>query len=221
MGYTDFTLSLLKKALKEKSEIYSVVDLGSQNLHLADYTGMPFANELYERLGIDYTCIDLAGDNNALQLDLSRPIDIQLQFHLLVDAGTSEHVVKAQSYPITAFHDGQVNSVYPAGEISEKDIQEGFYNCWLNKHCLLTIGGIMINENPLTQHWPGHSYSYLSASFYTELAKIAGYEIIEEGVHCAMGNCDTGKNVYSILRKISDQFPSFEEFYEKLPIFRS
>lgn len=88
-----------------------------------------------------------------------------------------------------------------------------YYNCWLNKHNGCKIGGLIISENPKVNNWHGHGFHYLTKEFYTELCKVAGYELIEVGEHAAMGNVTDGWNVYGVLRKVSDVFPSQSEFY--------
>lgn len=223
MGYTDFT----KKIVIDALALYdgwplNVLDFGSQNDYATSNTTQPpFISEWYENtLKIKYTCIDLAGDNNALKLNWSKPFTgVILTYDIVVDAGSSEHSVNSDKYDIVAFHEGYINSVYPKYH-SEDQIQIGFYNCWLNKFNCLRVGGMMVNENPVTGHWPEHGYSYINQDFYHKLAEISSLEVIEIGEHCAMGNCTDGKNVYSILHKTGDKFPSFEEF-NKLPIFRS
>lgn len=211
MGITSFDIQLIQKALSLKPEIKTVCELGSQNLYLGNEPEPPFASIWYEAEKIKYACIDMAGDNNALKYDLGKPIEIKDQYDLITDFGTSEHVVNMKEFTEVAFHGGHINSIYPKGEF---EIESGFYNCWKNKHGLLKIGGLMINVNPKTGHWPGHGYTYISEDFYTELIAIAGYEIIELGENCAMGNCENGKNIYSILRKVNEKFPSVEEFYK-------
>ena len=93
-----------------------------------------------------------------------------------------------------------------------------FYMCWLNKHKACKIGGLIISENPKVDNWHGHGYHYVTKDFYIELAKVAGYEIVELGEHAAMGNVTDGWNVYCVLRKTSEQFPTGVEFYS-LPHF--
>ncbi len=97
---------------------------------------------------------------------------------------------------------------YLAGEFS----WEAIYNCWLNKHNLLRIGGLMINENPKTGNWPNHGFNYYTQEFYFEFCKIAGYVVERAGEIPAMGNSVDGWNILCVLRKFSDTFPSLEEF---------
>lgn len=210
MGYTKQDTELIEKYL---TEVKSVMDIGSQNVYIeADNPKPPFASEWYKSKGIDdYSCIDLAGDNNALKIDLSYPIEVGLnkKFDLLVDGGCGEHIVQMEGYENVAFHDGHINSIYPT---KVKNIDLGYYNGWFNKHNLLKIGGIMININPKTESWPSHCYTYLTTDFYIQLEKISGYKIIELFEHPAMGNTLDGWNIVCVMQKESDLFPDFETF---------
>lgn len=217
MGITAFDIEILTRTIaRSLPRINSVCELGSQNLYIDDSPLPPFASNWYKDNGIDYASIDLGGDNNSLKYDLSYPIIYPTKYDLITDFGTSEHCVQMEGYQTVSFLDGHIQSIYPQ---KVKNIEEGYYYCWLNKHNLLKTGYYMINMNPLTGNWPGHGYSYLGELFYEELIKISGYEIIESGTHAACNNIIDGWNLYSVLRKTSDQFPSFEEFH-KLPINR-
>lgn len=213
MGYTNFEINLIEKYLPE---IKSVLDIGSQNNYTTQEKNPPFISEWYKSKGIDYTSIDLAGDNGSLKLNLAYPIELDKKFDLIVDAGSGEHIVQAEDYPITSFHEGHIHSVYPKNPTG---FDEGFYNFWLNKHSLLKMGGISVSVNPLTMMWPNHGYTYLGECFYKEFVKEAGYYLLETGINCATGNCVTGQNIYGVLGKMTDKFPNFETF-KKLPIFR-
>lgn len=213
MGYTAHTIALISRHL---DGVKSVLDIGSQNDYSRGINPPPFVSEWYNHQGIkNYSCIDLAGDNGAIKLDLAKPVYLGKRFDLVVDGGTSEHIVLAKNYKTESFNNGHIHSVYPEGEI--KSIEEGFYNCWLNKHSHLKVGGIMVNENPKTGNWPNHGYSYYTKEFYQQLELISGYVILELGEHPASGNTVDGWNIYSVLFKESEKFPNFEEF-KKIPI---
>lgn len=222
MGYTQFSKHLVSKAISQViPRPTSVLDFGA----CLDYSkpeAVPI-NNWYKELGIEYTAIDLAGDNGALQINWGYyPILEKIgPFDLVCDFGSSEHTFQNPQHTITAFDDGKINSIYAIQPPTEDEINYGYFCCWLNKVDMLRTGGIMINENPMTKHWPGHGYSYLNADFYERLAEISGLEVIESGVHFATGNTETGGNVYSILKKVDGHFPTSDEFYDKLPIFRS
>jgi len=232
MGYTQFTIDLISRHLEG---VKSVVDLGSQNLYAGQYdpNKPPFVSEWYKSKGIEYVSVDLAGDNNSVKGDLSRIFSLtnsliptlhpelnqKLLFDLVIDAGTSEHIVKTNHYESVAFHDGYINSIYPKGETEEQDILEGYYNCWANKHNWCERGGLIICENPKTGSWPGHGYSYTSEYFYRCLSVHADLKIIELGEHAAMGNTDTGWNIYCVMQKQAREFIPFKQF-KTLPIYR-
>lgn len=194
MGYTDFTIRLLEKVIKEYQP-KMVVDLGAQNMYNQPVLPAPYASEWYKEQGIVYVAIDLSGENDALEIDLGKPSkplfpeSQSAKFEMVVDAGTSEHIGT----------DGKFD-------------WEAIYNCWKTKHSSLRTDGIMVNENPLTGHWPGHGFQYYTEAFYKELAAATDYELLELGTACAMGNCTTGMNVYCILRKHSDKFVTVEQF---------
>lgn len=235
MGITQLSYELLKRTKLQNMDIKSVCELGSQNDYTTNEANPPFANGLYKRLGIDhYVCVDLAGDNSAIGADLSQifyltkdaiphlhsELNEILHFDLVTDFGTSEHVVKMKhGFTNVGFHDGQINSIYPEVAPTEDEAKEGYYNCWLNKFNLCKENGIIISENPLTKNWPLHGYSYLGVDFYDELVKASDLEIIEQGLEAAMGNTTDGWNIWSVLKKTGNKFPSFDEF-NKLPIFR-
>lgn len=208
MGYTEQEIKLVGKYVLPGM---SVLECGSQNDYTTGNPKPPFISEWFKTKDIsEYTSIDLAGDNLALTLDLSHPsVVVFRQVDLLTDIGFGEHIVQAEEYEMVSFHDGHINSVYPKGE---KKIIEGFYNFWLNKHNLLKIGGVMVNVNPKTRNWPDHGYTYLTEEFYRGLIGYAGYSILEIGENAASGNYIDGYNIFCVLRKESDNFPTFEQF---------
>lgn len=188
MGITSFSLQILDRYKSSGS----VIELGAQNLYDKGYVGgNPYASEYYLRNGYkQYDCIDLNGENFAHKLDLSEQLKITNQYDVVTDFGTSEHVGK----------DGKFS-------------WEAIYNCWCNKNNLLKSNGIMFNENPMTENWPGHGFNYYTEDFYRQLAEISGYKILELGKHAAMGNTTNGWNVYCVLKKSDEQpFISFEAF---------
>lgn len=209
MGITSFDLELIKKALKIKPDIKSVIELGAQSLYLSASNKPPFASNLYKSLGIQYTSIDLAGDNGAIQKDLAHPLEGMEKYDLVTNFGSSEHVVQMAGYKTTSFHNGHINSIYPT---KVTDAIAGLYNCHLNMHNLLSVGGIMINVNPKTGNWPGHGYHWYTTKFYFQLIEKSEYELLEIGENAACGNSISGWNIYCVLKKTSEKFPSFEEF---------
>ncbi len=197
MGYTQFTKDKIE-LITERFEVNSVIDLGAQNDFAQPKLPAPYISEWYDKKGIAYTCIDLNGENGACVIDLSEPVEgIWNSYGLVVDAGTSEHVGD----------DG-------------KFTWEAIYNCWVTKHTLLDMGGIMYSENPKTGNWPGHGFNYYTQDFYNKLAEISGYELLDLGEHPACNNITDGWNVFCTMRKVSNHFPTLAEF-KKLSIFKA
>jgi hypothetical protein len=90
LGITSFSLSLLEKY---KGNSKNVLELGSQNLFDKDYKdNYPYSSEYYLSKGIEYNCVDLNGENNALVIDLSKVNKVEKEYDLVTDFGTSEHV---------------------------------------------------------------------------------------------------------------------------------
>jgi SAM-dependent methyltransferase len=182
MGITSFSISLLEGVIKEFHP-KNVCELGAQNLYNQPKLPAPYANEFYEAIGIEYTCIDLSVENNCLVLDLSKPIPEGLynKFDLVTNFGTSEHV-------------------------------SDLYECFKNIHNLCRVGGIIVCENPKTGNWPGHGFHYLTLPFYPELSFLNEYKLINYGEWPAMGNTNDGWNIYAIYQKTKEVFCSKKDF---------
>ncbi len=199
MGYTSHTIQLIEKFVNEEfTSSPFVIDLGAQNNYSQPNLPAPYMSEWYKERGVEYLSIDINGENGSLPIDLSIPLTTNIkQACILVDAGVSEHIEKGGKHDI-----------------------EAFYNCWKIKHDLLRVSGILFSENPKTGNWPGHGYNYVSKEFYLELEKISGLEIIDLHEHPAMGNDQDGWNIVCSMVKMTDKFPTLEEF-KTLPVFKS
>jgi hypothetical protein len=190
MGYTNFTVSKLENII-EKYQPKTVVDLGAQNMYNQPVLPAPYAKDWYISQGIEYTAIDLSGENNSAILDLAIPFDLsqKTKFDLVVDAGTTEHV-----------------------GIEGKHSPEAFYNACKNRFDLCRVGGIIYCENPKTGNWPNHGFNFVTEEFYKSLEEKCNVSVLEIGEHAAMGNITDGWNVYCIMQKNGNDFISFEEF---------
>jgi hypothetical protein len=194
MGVTSFSKQLISRHKRN-----TVIELGSQNIYDGQYPHGTYASMFYMALGFTkYSSIDLNGENFSLKLDLSIDQKFKPEWDMVTDFGTSEHVGVAH------------------GKWDWRPI----YYCWKNKHNLLKVGGIMINENPKTGNWPGHGFNYYTKDFYEQLCKVADYKILEIGEFPAEGNTTDGWNVFCVLEKTGDKFPSLNEF-KKLDIRQS
>lgn len=223
MGITSSDIILINKALEIEPDIRTVIELGSQNLYLADTNPVfpPFASDWYKAKELRYACIDMAGDNGASKFDLSSEKSLPFNgFDLVTDFGTSEHVVANIPMESHSFHEGHIHSMYPTKIPTEDEIQLGYYRCWKKKHELMDLHGILISVNPKTGNWPFHGYTYITKEFYEKLADMMDYDILHLEENEAMGNPEA-VNIECILRKKeSAPFIELGEF-KLLPQFRS
>lgn len=215
MGYTGFTKEKIEHVIHGYSP-KNVLDFGSQNDYERPSEKPPYVSDWYATKGIKYSSIDLAGDNGALKLDVSYPVNFSEKFDLVVDAGFSEHVVQMEAYETTSFHDGHINSIYPTKVTS---IERGYYNCWLNKFNSTRDGGIIFSENPKQANWPLHAYTWVDFNTYWQLSRVSGLYIVEIGEHPASGNTTDGYNIWCIMKKVDNLFPTFEQFKEKVQVY--
>ena len=177
MGYTTKTVELIAPLL---ARVQSVVDLGAQNDYRQASLPAPYVrNTCYA--GMEYDCIDISGEAGAIPWDLSVVQSHGRKYDLVVDAGTSEHVGEN-------------------GKFSWRAI----YNCWVNKHNL--AGLYQVCENPMTGNWPEHGFNYYTEAFYRRLADMGYCELLDQGVHPAMGNTNDGWNVYCVFRPTGAPF---------------
>ena len=193
MGITSLDIELLDEILiryKHKN----VIELGAQQLYNQPNLPAPYANEYFEPKGVKYDCIDLSKENNCIEIDLSKPINedmnyLKNSFDLVTNFGTMEHLSENGKFSF-----------------------EAVYNCIKTMHDLTKIGGVIINENPKTGHWQLHGFSYYTKTFYECLVEKCGYKILKLDEWAAMGNYETGMNVLCVLEKVSNDFITFEDF---------
>jgi hypothetical protein len=197
MGITNFSLELLQPVIDLiPVEQRSVFELGSQQTYVAGENYGRFSNWFYNENHFSAVVqVDLNGENGSFKLnlaDLSQFNQYAGLFALVTDFGTSEHV----SGP-----DGSHDPL-------------AFLHCWLVKLLACAPGGYIVSENPLTGHWPGHGCNYVCEYFYLQLASLCGLDVVNLGVHYAMGNVTDGANVFCVLRK-TDRFimPLAYEFF--------
>jgi len=142
---------------------------GKRMLELGDQTigaeGIPeqTGKEYYENRGVQHTSFDLNAKHGALPVDLAQPIrDPQWlgAFDIITNSGTSEHV----------------------------EPLEAQYECFMNIHDCLKVGGIAIHLVPdfdeLEQRgrWESHCNNYYTHGFFALLAELNGYALVSSKV---------------------------------------
>lgn len=164
--------------------------VGCQNMYDNEHYGQ-IAQDYYRGFGQDVISIDITACNDSIEHDLREPLKMP-PFDFISQHGTLEHV----------------------------ESREGFYLAFKHLHEVLEMGGIIVHENPKTGNWAGHGNHYLTQDFYTQLAQLMDYDILDIGENCAMGNCIDGWNIYAVLRKNKEEFISLEQF-NALPIYNA
>lgn len=193
MGVTQYDIKMLETLINQY-DIKSVIELGSQQQYTEENYGR-YMSEWYGGKGISYLCIDLNQENNAISVDLSKSLELNYVADLVTDFGTSEHV-----------SDHGLN--YDEALFS----WEAIYNCWFTKFKLCDFYGWIASENPKTGNWPKHGVNYYTKQFYIDLANHSGLTILSLDEVAAMGNETDGWNIVCIMRKITNHFPTLEEF---------
>lgn len=189
MGITRNSLDRLNRlGLLNKS--YNMLELGCQNIYDDTYGanyGM-IAKDFFIQKNINHTSLDITGCQCSQKVDLREDISNNYdKYDVITDYGTTEHIEN--------FENG------------------GFYQAFKNIHTLCKVGGYMIHETPLTNHWHNHAFNYLNEDFYKILSADAGYKIIELNIEYAMGNYESGGLVCCALIKLfENDFVSKDKF---------
>jgi hypothetical protein len=159
-----------------------LIELGIQ----ASYDNLEFIylRDVLSKEYKEYLSIDLHNVKNVTICDLSVSQPDLFKCDILTNIGTSEHV----------------------------EYEEGQYNCWLNIHNWLKIGGTAIHELPKIGSWKGHCRYYIDESFFNNFMKY-GYTILELKIHTHT----PGDSVWCVLKKRTQcKFMNYEEFFSNI-----
>jgi hypothetical protein len=138
----------------------SVLELGNQtfvnecvtkyNTILNGYNHTTPVKKYVESKNKKHVSIDITGLDESLPFDLNSDTILDIgEFDLVTNFGTTEHIEPNQFEPF--FH----------------------------IHNLCKVGGIMIHEVPVFNHWPGHCRYYYDENFFLYLSKKNNYDILE------------------------------------------
>jgi hypothetical protein len=154
-------------------------ELGNQRINDNE-----IAKRFYQSLGVEHISIDLNGEDEALPIDLDKPMPFILlnQFDVITNYGTIEHV-------------------------------NNQYQVFTNVHDMCKKGGLVNHIFPPRGHWPGHCRYYYSEDFVRGLAKacdyhIAGFMILDKDEYIAPKNLIA----VSFIKKENNSFISREIF---------
>jgi hypothetical protein len=138
-----------------------MLELGNQHIKdnvegtIAEKTG----KEYYQNRGVLHTSVDLNGMDGALKVDLSKPVPFPEwlgYFDIITNLGTSEHV----------------------------EPKAGQYECFMNVHNCLKVGGIAVHMVPDFEElenrgcWKNHCNNYYSREFFKMLVEKNDYKLI-------------------------------------------
>lgn len=184
MGITNDSLNRLNKlGFLSKNQPYKMLELGCQNIYGNEFgaTYGMIAKDFFVDLKIEHTSWDICGCQGSETVDLRNKIDISKtgQFDVITDFGTTEHIENIKS--------------------------GGYYEAMKNIHNLCKVGGYRVHETPMTGHWIGHGFNYLTKDFYIQLAKDNGYQILDLTEHYAMGNTTDGGLICCVLVKVEEK----------------
>jgi hypothetical protein len=139
-----------------------MLELGNQHIFetsIREKTG----KEYYSNRGVQHTSVDLNGLDGAIEVDLSKPIEIagwNEYFDIVTNSGTSEHV-------------------------SPKKAQ---YECFMNIHKCLKVGGVAIHLIPDIDelvnrgYWKNHCKYYYSGEFVKMLIENNSYKLVSSRI---------------------------------------
>jgi hypothetical protein len=125
--------------------------VGNSMLELGDkLDGGRVYKPYFESLGFRHVSVDMNGNNGALPLDLTKPLNLGT-FDMVTNIGTSEHV-------------------------SEGDYK-GQIECWRNIVGAMHVGSVLVCDTPAPGGWREHGTWYPTPEFHRELAKLNGLEL--------------------------------------------
>lgn len=175
-----------------KDKTIKICELGDQQfMACPPFKDFTWVGDHLKKIGYSYTSIDLNGKGGAIPLDLSEEItNIKL-----------------------------LNTFDIVTNFGTSEHVNNLYNCMKNMHNITKKGGLLFNVVPSPNNWPEHGFHYLDTSFYTGLADLCGYVILELFKRkLDVGGVDSIQTHCLFKKQKESLFCSEEDFY-KLPIY--
>lgn len=189
MGITGHSINLIDKAiihrsLTDRQAVLSVIELGAQNMY----------DQTYETERGPYASTYYR--NRGMKYNC---IDLN-----------GENAALKLDLEKSIKHDYQYDLVTNFGTSEHIKNQHAVFG---TIHKLTKVGGMIICENPKTGNWPQHGLNYYTQEFYQNLCKALNYTLVEVGEYPAMGNKESGWNIYAIMKKTEAKvFPTEKQF---------
>ena len=198
-SHLEYFFEMFKLAGYEKFDGLKICELGNQTLRSSgsEYgisNGIPACKtgkELFTCFGFQHTSIDVNGEDGALQIDLTKPIQdpkLLSNFDIITNSGTTEHV-------------------------SDQ------FECFKNLHNICKERGLFIhmvpsvkykNRDPLTGASIFHGRYNYDFDFFRGLSLACGYKILDERIIRGL--------VSVTMQKTSDNHFTSKQQFDVLPI---
>jgi SAM-dependent methyltransferase len=163
-------------------------ELGNQHMNVKGID-YQIAKEYYQSLGVDQTSLDINGLDGAIAIDLTKSVKLQ-NF--------------SDTFDIITNH-GTSEHVYDQ------------YCCFKNIHDLCCKGGLFIHILPLAGHWKLHCDYHYKEDFFSKLASLCNYQIIDQRIFTNIPNKKFDSIGVSMIKKDDSDFIDRFTFYQ-LPI---
>lgn len=187
MGVTRNSFNHLNRVISNYGKLtqnLTLVELGIQEA--VEPMGFKYLRDTMKNGFASYISLDLHNTPGATIFDLSEYVPNAYRADILTNFGTTEHV----------------------------EYEQGQYNCWLNMHSWLKVGGLAIHHLPEIGSWKGHCRYYTNFEFYRNLENY-GYRVLELDNH----SDHNGNLNWCVLQK-ADQIPfmDYDVFYKHMII---
>ena len=155
----------------------SIAELGIQDIE-NDTTCFQSAKSVFEFFGAEYVGFDASGRNDAIRLDLSKPVldeRYMVKFDIVTNFGASEH------------------------------IEGGQFEVFANMHRFCRNGGLMVHAVPHVGYSANHGFWKYDLDWFSWLAERRSYDVLKLEKHDRSGKdipLETCVYVHAIFRKV-------------------
>lgn len=200
MGYNKYNLNYVFNII-ENNTINNMLELGNQciNNKGIEHIKEKWGKDYFLNIGINHISIDWNGENGALKLDLTKPLDTKFNnfFEIVTNCGTTEHI-NLQYEVFKNLHD--------CGK------KECFYiNCVpLDTEQNKKIHGV---------HTSPHGLYEYHTNFFIKLCELCNYEIIDINTDKSTWAVNNQGLCNAIYKKTNNNIFISRKEFEKLNIY--
>ena len=146
------------------------------SVSISHWSALASGKKVFEGMGFRHISLDINGEDGAISLDLSRPLNASLLYlqgkcDIVTNFGTTEHV-------------GESEYLEEHERLNRMDVWTSQYHAFRNIHSLArNDGGIIINMVPAAGCWPLHGAVEYEPRFFHALAQMARYDVRNLSLH--------------------------------------